>query len=411
MRLKKPKGTRMLKGLLRWLMVFLMIALSGCVFFTQVYRIETTFCFVVIMGLSMLMEHRGFTKSALYTAGGFILALFLNFYLNGQDMTSANMVDYALLIIEMICVAGCVSLLSVEELSAKYVRIMEIISVVSLVCFSIQISDMEEVYRIADTSLLNGCAISWYHTWGWTYIFNRNAGPFWEPGAFQGYLFVAILFLLRRNDFVKHYGDFVLLGITVLTTMSTTGYILLGIVGVYILCRHAKRSMKFSRVKWLALLRIAVLFVAVVIGVLYLLKSSTVADKFTLSNESFAIRMLHLTQSLSMVMERPTVGFGIMSQELLNLWSIFGEPTNSAGLFAILQYFGLVMGSVYILVNLAATIKVFRPLNPVFLCVFFVILHLTESLLTFPVYFCFVFLATNARNRRIRQIKRLRGRR
>ncbi len=411
MKVRRPSGQRMLKGALRWTMVFLMIALSGCVFFTQVYRKEATIVFFLLMALSMLLEHRCFTKNALYTAGGLIFGLCLNFCLNGQRMTGANMLDYALLMIEILCVAGCVSLLSVDEFSSKYVRIMELVSVISLVCFGIQRTDLDRVYQIADTSLLNGYAISWYHTWGWTYIFNRNAGPFWEPGAFQGYLFVAILFLMKRNDFEEHYGELMLLAITVLTTMSTTGYILLGLAGGYFLCRYAKRAFSHGRVKRFALLKIAVLFAAVVLGVLYLLKSSTIADKFTYSNESFSIRMLHLTCSMSMVMERPIVGFGIMSRDLLNLWRIFGEATNSAGLFAILQYFGLVIGSVYILVSFAATVKVFHPLNGCFICVFFVILHMTESLLTFPVYICFIFLSTSAREGKAGHTWTLRGRR
>lgn len=395
MLVNRPSAQGMLKQSLRWLMVFLMIALSGCVYFTQIYRIAATVCFAAVMSFSLLLEHQGFTRRSMWTAIGCLFALLVNFYLNGSRMTGANVADYGLLAVELLCVAGAVSLISAEEFASKYVRIMEIISVISLICFAVQRSNPDLVYRLANPSILNGYAVSWYHTWGWTYIFERNAGPFWEPAAFQGYLFVALLFLLRRNDVEKHGGGMLLLGITVLTTMSTTGYILLGIAGIYFCWRYARENLRWRNdMKWV-LVKLSVLFGGMLIGVAYLLTSDTVVSKFSLSNASFVIRMQHLAYSFAMVMESPFTGFGIMTQDLLDMWSIFGEPTNSAGLLVIFQYFGLVLGSLYIGVSLAATMKVFQPLNRFFLCIFFLILHLTESLMTFPVYFGFIFLAAN----------------
>ena len=52
----------------------------------------------------------------------------------------------------------------------------------------------------------------------------RNTGPFWEPGAFAGYLILAFMF----NEFVKSEKQKrirILLFLTVLTTFSTTGYL------------------------------------------------------------------------------------------------------------------------------------------------------------------------------------------
>ncbi|GKT08601.1 hypothetical protein DSTSK_19060 [Desulforhabdus sp. TSK] len=61
----------------------------------------------------------------------------------------------------------------------------------------------------------------------------RNSGMFWEPGAFQGYLILALIFLA----FVKHdtprkqyVRSLQILCAGVLTTLSTTGYIALALI-------------------------------------------------------------------------------------------------------------------------------------------------------------------------------------
>jgi hypothetical protein len=58
---------------------------------------------------------------------------------------------------------------------------------------------------------------------------NRNSGPFWEPGAFVGFLSIAIIFdyLIDRNVFCKKKVTFY---IAMLTTLSTTGYVVLFII-------------------------------------------------------------------------------------------------------------------------------------------------------------------------------------
>lgn len=56
----------------------------------------------------------------------------------------------------------------------------------------------------------------------------RNSGPFWEPGAFGGYLIISLIlyFLYTGNIFDKKGKIFI---IAILTTVSTTAYIGLGI--------------------------------------------------------------------------------------------------------------------------------------------------------------------------------------
>ncbi|MFC1652799.1 O-antigen ligase family protein [Planctomycetota bacterium] len=70
------------------------------------------------------------------------------------------------------------------------------------------------------------------HTFDGTYS-NRNFGMFWEPGAFQGYLILSMVFLMviknriEKTQYQRYLGAFC---IAILTTMSTTGYIAMVLV-------------------------------------------------------------------------------------------------------------------------------------------------------------------------------------
>lgn len=62
---------------------------------------------------------------------------------------------------------------------------------------------------------------------------SRNFGMFWEPGAFQGYLILGMVFLALLKDRLdkRQYRKYLwTLCIAVLTTMSTTGYIAMVLV-------------------------------------------------------------------------------------------------------------------------------------------------------------------------------------
>ena len=391
-----------LNAIMRWMLIFIMIALSGAVYFTQIYRLYVTLAFLAVTVVTIVIENKRISRESMYITIGFIVILMANYVVNANGMTFSNMIDYCVLMIEIICVTGVTSIVSIDEFSEKYIRILEIIAIISLICFFIQITNTSLVNRLANTTILEGYSVSWFHTWGWTYIFNRNSGPFWEPGAFQGYLFIAVLFIMRNGNLEKRCPELLLLMLTILTTKSTTVYILVGFLGAYFFLMYTQNSIKAGRVKVISLFWSVIFFVVIMAGLVLLMRSPIILNKFSSSNESFSYRILHLTRSVSMVMEKPFIGFGMMSSSLLKVWEEFGIASNSAGLFVILQFFGLIIGIAYISLSFFSTVKVFMPLNGIFICICFSALHLTECLLTFPVYFGFVFFAINMEKTKIR---------
>lgn len=67
----------------------------------------------------------------------------------------------------------------------------------------------------------------------------RNASMFWEPGAFSGYLNLALVYIIMLNKgfrIGKYKREILWIGIGIFTSMSTAGYIIFGIFfGIYVL--------------------------------------------------------------------------------------------------------------------------------------------------------------------------------
>jgi len=80
---------------------------------------------------------------------------------------------------------------------------------------------------------------------------HRNAGVFWEPGALAGYCLFSLLLLgLGARHFSRRgfWICMVVLSVTVLTTFSTTGYLLLpAVLAYHVLLRQPPRLQRGSR--------------------------------------------------------------------------------------------------------------------------------------------------------------------
>ena len=118
--------------------------------------------------------------------------------------------------------------LAAQILGAKfrstYFNVIYIISFVSLICLilnylGISIGIQFEKYR---TIFVYNSFIHFEKA----HIL-RNCGMFWEPGAFQGYIMLAFLFYIDdyKSLWKTHKLKCIILSLALLTTFSTTGYI------------------------------------------------------------------------------------------------------------------------------------------------------------------------------------------
>ena len=72
----------------------------------------------------------------------------------------------------------------------------------------------------------------------------RNCGPFWEPGAFAGYILVAFLVFFASPSYLfRHAKASIVLLVALLSTMSTTGYLAFFVlVSLYLIQSRASLS-------------------------------------------------------------------------------------------------------------------------------------------------------------------------
>lgn len=118
-----------------------------------------------------------------------------------------------------------------------YVGTITAFAFISLICFSLNaIGYIIPYIPVVETSIDGGYVFRVSSVF-YTQLFNplageltlRNCGPFWEPGAFQGFLNLALAILIltyqnRNKWFYIITGTFI---VAIITTYSTGGYIVL----------------------------------------------------------------------------------------------------------------------------------------------------------------------------------------
>lgn len=277
-----------------------------------------------------------------------------------------------------------------------YINIMCFIALTSFPFFFISIVSPELAKSLASTSFhwTNAYEYSWFYTWGrGGNIIQRNGGPFWEAGAFQGFLILALLFLMHsvKNDDLDTWGiksarkKFVLFCITILTTKSTTGYILLMAVVMFfyndvIRILDVKNKNKKSVVLAAALISIAMIS--------YIVYSGNITNKLNNTHsDSAAIRGNDVVMSLYLIGRAGLVGLGpTVTKNTLE--AMLNIVNNSVGLLSMAYTYGMLF-AVYIVVNFLKWLKRFFNASgfQLFIYIFiFAVLHMTEGLWFLPIY-------------------------
>lgn len=220
-----------------WLLV-ISINISGNPGFNIIFPYYTTLICLYIGMLSYLLIKKQIIdkKSFLYILIWICLFLFHGYYIKEYELSSAIHIIMKMTI-------GILILLSVNNKFTEYYSdIIYFFCILSLICFaynhifgilpyinlgnSIDGGKGYRVTSIVYTQLYN------LNAQGLTY---RNCGPFWEPGAFQGFINLAIIIeLLGHNERNKKwYIRMIIFAITVITTFSTGGYIVLAFSIIY----------------------------------------------------------------------------------------------------------------------------------------------------------------------------------
>jgi len=112
-----------------------------------------------------------------------------------------------------------------------YVKVMVALSILSLPLYGLNF------FRDFGFQLQNPAVKSLFFYTSFPVVTNdviiRNSGMFWEPGAFAGYLIVALLIIVVLNGSFKielFRREILIITIGIITTLSTMGYLVLGLI-------------------------------------------------------------------------------------------------------------------------------------------------------------------------------------
>lgn len=319
-----------------------------------------------------------------------IFLMIINIVINKNDMTSSNVnlvIGNCLYVASAMLIAVC---LNKRQFVSWYIRIMEIMCIVSLPCWLITIINPDLALSFCQTGYNWRVRYGYspFYTWGWNgIIFQRNSGMFWESGAFQRFILLALLMLLFNadNGEVKNRRIMlILLAGTLITTQATTGYILLMILvlGCWTRIRNLIGTHNRNLRK--------VLTVLLGIGVCYIIISSdNISTKFSTDNISFGIRFFDIFGGIAMCVKGELFELGETTIRDAARIVLGINSDDSAVLLAMTDTYGLLFGVYYIGLMCRGITKFFGNINAIeciVLVMTFLVLHMTEGLWCLPIY-------------------------
>ena len=291
------------------------------------------------------------------------------------------------------------SLFSIKDFSKHFIRILFVISVFSLFCEALRpiilktsfIPTITNVTGVKFKFLLLTNVDASVLT-----PFTRNFGPFWEPGAFQFYINIAIFFILfvesRIN--VKAVFKILVLFVALVSTGSGAAVIPFALM-VFSFFLHKKVHKK--------LLLVILAFLAVFIICYFGLLNSVLTKTFDSGSKSFQIRYYNIIGNFYAFTKSPLIGLSADNciQYRVDIYHMYSEYVYSQSVNTIptfFAYFGVYFGLFYV-ANIVLTIKTLvekRKINDLFvvllLFVAFFIMTSNENLTSSLIIFVLPFL-------------------
>lgn len=394
-----------------YILVMFIILSSKTVFFGIIHmKIMLFLTFIAIfmynMHITKKMKFRINKKTLMYFIT-FILFLLVVSLCHFKDMLLDfnSYIGAIILFLEALAIGFLVvNTINKEDFIKAYVHILIVISLISLVYFFLLMIDKSLIYNtfnIYESGNAKYIALPWY-TYGWqkildngyvyNYMFGRNAGPFWEPGAFQGFLFIALFMLLNYKELFKHKSIILIILITtLLTTQSTAAYIvlLISLIGFsqdYIKCLiRTEKSQKKREKKQTIVIIMSLIFI---IFISYIITSSgNITNKFGETEGSYVDRKTDINTALEAIMNNLLAGIGHGKNMAV-------KTNGTTTILEVALYYGIIFAFYYCYRFMYGCIFLYqtnKSLKNIVLVICFTIILMSETLYLLPMYAIFLF--------------------
>ena len=265
-----------------------------------------------------------------------------------------------------------------------YFKVIYWISLLSLVCFALN-----------SLGLTFGINFDRYRS---IFLYNniieidsiRNSGMFWEPGAFQGYIILVFLLYLKewKPFWTKHKKECIILSVALLTTLSTTGYLVFCCYIIYIL--FVSKINKLIKVSFLLILLIACTYAYSNIDFL----GEKIEEQYENAQDLSAgdvswTRMGALMIDIQHIKKHPMIGNGFV---MASRYGVLGNKMHGSGngFTGAINMFGIPCILIYL-------ILVYRNLNftnlqKIFFVSIIIILLNGEFFLNYPLFWGLIFI-------------------
>lgn len=311
----------------------------------------------------------------------FILYALMNYFHHLDDNPYSK--SYAIIIVGVCATMLLVSSISYLKFKLIFTNIILFVSVFSLIMYFIGLNFdlLQYSTNIGGYQTVLGFNL-------YALSVGRNSGLFWEPGGFQIFLSLALYFIIDMNQEKLKVIDWIKVGIivvSILTTKSTVGYIILVILALYY--AYKKVSSK-TFVYGLFFSVIALPIVTIILSVIYY--SDPIQVKFTQTNMSFLERQNDFFSSIQAIRESPYLGFGYGTDTRIFISNKYGLVNNSVGYFST----ALNLGVVYVIGYMLRIIHVYRKSHSTSILLFLLLMLLlnsTQAIFDYPILLLFLF--------------------
>lgn len=232
------------------------------------------------------------------------------------------------------------SVIDFHDFAYYYDKIMRVLAIASLVGFALSVSS--HILLDLFPMILNTANMEFYnlfitvvpkHTGG----FARNYGIFREPGVFQMFLIIGLLFqmfvLIKPNIKVQ-----ILYIVALVTTFSTTGYIALIFVSIlYLIKKNRFKGEKHSKAIVIICLSLIFIYLSLFTDFIFKQEYGSVFGKFANNNSTSVVaRLASVVVNLRLFLNSPIWGVGVTNvdiqfaplvQSILGIYTIHNTNT------------------------------------------------------------------------------------
>lgn len=319
--------------------------------------------------------------------GAFLLfIMLLSHLLNGDGI-----VVILLCVLPLIFSIGLTFCYSYKEVSDAFIKVMTSLCALALVCYvGALFSDFfrgQLLERPDGTMFFNFyyIHITWFES-----MIPRNTGLFWEPGAFQAYISLALILYLQKED--ARFFEFVLFTIATITTFSTTGYIVYALIFIFVL---PKSTLYKKNKKWFTTLTVTLGFLLFSFSAFLIGDESSTFGKLSAGKDeshTTYVRYYSVVTPIKAFITNPILGLGYSGLQKFSEHDLQGQVTctfiNYFGMFGV--FYGALMARGYY--RLAKKLFKYKMLSLIGLGLFFMITF-SENMIRMPIFIVLPLLA------------------